>query len=163
MKSITLILIVSVFSANSGVFGKSTPSTCRGKSVPRDKCAVLYDDADCGGWQVKTWQPCKPFISTAGLLDFDVQFAQRINSKPAPFLQHVVPVGYSELSIMRRNDAESLIVRPGCKFVGELISKAVCPSFFCSKCGVNFWGQMAVPVLCDIPSGLANVLLPLRL
>ena len=34
-------------------------------------------------------------------------------------LQHVVPVGYSELSVMRRNDAESVIVRPGCKFVGE--------------------------------------------
>ena len=35
------------------------------------------------------------------------------------FLQHAVPVGYSELSVMRRNDAESVIVRPGCKFVGE--------------------------------------------
>ena len=35
------------------------------------------------------------------------------------FLQHAVPVGYSEMSIMKRNDAESLIVRPGCKFVGE--------------------------------------------
>ena len=30
-----------------------------------------------------------------------------------------IPKGYTELSFMKRNDAESVVVRPGCKFVGK--------------------------------------------
>ena len=60
------------------------------------------------------------------MLDFDFLCLKRIFhvklNLPHFYVQHVVPVGYSELSVMRRNDAESLIVRPGCKFVGESAS-----------------------------------------
>ena len=59
--------------------------------MPRDACALLYDEEDCGGWE------------------------------------HEVPIGYSELprfslSGPKKNDAESVLVRPGCKFIGKMDS-----------------------------------------
>ena len=36
-----------------------------------------------------------------------------------------VSTGYSELSFRERNEAESVIVKPGCKFVGKICSKLV--------------------------------------
>ena len=56
MKSLLLILAVLVISANA-LFGSSTPSSCRGKTVPIKKCAVLFDDDNCGGWQVNIQEP----------------------------------------------------------------------------------------------------------
>ena len=78
--------------ANAGIFSSSSStSSCSGKTVPRDVCALLYDEEDCGGWE------------------------------------HEVPIGYSELprfslSGPKKNDAESVLVRPGCKFIGKMDS-----------------------------------------
>ena len=58
MRSLLLILAVLVTSANA-IFGprpsayRSRQSSCNGKTVPKGECAVLYDDENCGGWQVK--------------------------------------------------------------------------------------------------------------
>ena len=79
------ILYFSV--AEGGIFS-SSESSCRGKTVPRGKCALLFDDENCGGWEYE------------------------------------VPIGYSELprfalSGPTKNDAESVWVKPGCKFIGK--------------------------------------------
>ena len=79
------ILYFSV--AKGGIFSSSA-SSCNGKTVPRGKCALLFDDKDCGGWEYE------------------------------------VPIGYSELprfalSGPTKNDAESVLVKPGCKFIGK--------------------------------------------
>ena len=69
--------------ASAGIYW----STCKGQAVPADKCAILYDEEDCGGWAYE------------------------------------VPVGYTKLSGWsisgpQKNDAESVLVRQGCKFIG---------------------------------------------
>ena len=69
--------------AEAGIF-----STCSGKTVPQNLCAILYDDDDCSGWEGQ------------------------------------VPIGYKELPRFslggpRKDDAESVLVRPGCKFIGK--------------------------------------------
>ena len=70
--------------------------SCSNKTVPSSACALLYDEYDCSGWE------------------------------------HEVPTGYSEFSSSilkylpsflvgdtpKKNDAESVLVRPGCLFVG---------------------------------------------
>lgn len=70
--------------------------SCSNKTVPGSACALLYDEYDCSGWE------------------------------------HEVPTGYSEFSSSilkylpsflvgdtpKKNDAESVLVRPGCLFVG---------------------------------------------
>ena len=69
--------------ANAGIFG----SSCDSKRVPVDRCAILYDEEDCGGWSFEA------------------------------------PEGYSELENFaltgpKTNDAESVLVREGCRFTG---------------------------------------------
>ena len=69
--------------ANAGI----SSATCNRKTVPVDRCAILYDEEDCGGWAFE------------------------------------VPQGYSELRTLvltgpKKNDAESVLVRQGCRFIG---------------------------------------------
>jgi len=90
MNKITKKIIRKVLGALIG------SGSCSSKTVPSSACALLYDEYDCNGWE------------------------------------HEVPVGYSELpsAILKyvpkffvgdppkKNDAESVLVRPGCLFVG---------------------------------------------
>ena len=82
-------------SQNPMIIAKMSPfdlsvvkASCSGKTVPRGKCALLFDEEDCEGWEFE------------------------------------VPVGYTELDRFsvrgpKKNDAESVLVRPGCKFIGK--------------------------------------------
>merc|ERR1719436_780344 len=53
MKSVLLLVASIAFFggvAEGGIFS-SSESSCRGKTVPRGKCALLFDDENCGGWE----------------------------------------------------------------------------------------------------------------
>ena len=81
---------------NAGIFGSSG---CSGKTVPRGKCALLFDEEDCEGWEFE------------------------------------VPVGYTELDRFsvrgpKKNDAESVLVRPRCKFIGKKVRQACASASF---------------------------------
>ena len=49
-----------------------------------------------------------------------------------------VSTGYSELSYRERNEAESIIVKPGCKFIGKICNYFFGGYNFASTCFIDY-------------------------
>ncbi len=72
----------------SAAMAAANADSCRGKTVPSNMCATLFDDDDCGGWALN------------------------------------VPTGYTELSYWKKNDAEAVVVKAGCRLIGYTMSSS---------------------------------------